>query len=191
MLKAYFSNFVLRFSTSGFTAGWNPAGTRYRNRCSISQILFVLAMQIILNAAENADDGLDLRVGCSMPPMKAFMYNTTVLTSDVEAVWTMMACLDKMVDWSRMSFKTKKSRSLSNKAGKVFLVTFEAAGQQIPTLLEELIKSLGKVYDSSLKDREAIRQTVAFSKEGLLKINRCRLLGKSVYASIQAPMDNC
>jgi hypothetical protein len=178
MLKAYFSDFVLRFSTSGFATDLTRLELGITMGCPISPILLVLAMQIILKAAKNAADGPDYGEGCNMPLLKAFSDDTTVLTTGGEAERTMLARLDEMVEWSRMYFKPKKSRCLSIKAGKVIGVTYEVAGQRIPTVLEESVKSLGRVYDSSLGDRESICQTVAFSKEGLLKINRCRPLSK-------------
>jgi hypothetical protein len=78
-------------------------------------------------------------------------------------------------------FQTKKKKNYLEACQLILLkcarVIFEVAGQTIPTVLGDLVKSIDRVYDSSLTDAEVIRQIVALSKEGLLKINRCRLLG--------------
>jgi hypothetical protein len=98
MLKAYFNDLVLRFPTSRFTTDWTRLEIGIAMGCSISPILFVLAMQIILKAAENAANGPDLWEGCNMPPLKAYRNDTTVLTTGVEAARTILARLDEMVE---------------------------------------------------------------------------------------------
>ncbi|GFO09935.1 reverse transcriptase [Plakobranchus ocellatus] len=54
---------------------------------------------------------------------------------------------------SRMSFKTRKSRSSSIRKGKLDEdVWFKIVSQDIPRISQEPVKSLGRWYDSSLKD---------------------------------------
>ena len=79
----------------------------------------------------------------------------------------------------RMSFKPKKSRSLSVGKGKIdAAATFTVANKQIPTVSEELVKSLGRWYDSSMRDTKRGHETAEHTTEGLLVINRCGLQGK-------------
>src|SRR3984885_8136520 len=77
-----------------------------------------------------------------------------------------------------MSFKPKKSRSLSISKEKTYKVTFMVSDQVIPTVIEEPIKSLGRVYDDSLKDKKAIKETSDMASNGLQIIDRSRLVGK-------------
>jgi hypothetical protein len=63
MLKAYFNNFVLKFSTTGFTTDWTRLELGITMGGSISPIHFVLTMQIILKASENAANGPDIGEG--------------------------------------------------------------------------------------------------------------------------------
>ncbi|GFO24572.1 proline synthase co-transcribed bacterial homolog protein-like protein [Plakobranchus ocellatus] len=49
--------------------------------CTISPILFVMAMEVILKAAEDSAGPANLGGGCSMPPLKAFMDDTTIICS--------------------------------------------------------------------------------------------------------------
>ena len=59
-----------------------------------------------------------------------------------------------------MSFKPTKSRSLVLKKGKVSDRFLFALGETtIPSVTEKPVKSLGKIFDSSLKDSAAIQQT--------------------------------
>ena len=55
---------------------------------------------------------------------------------------------------------------------------FTVANQQIPTLSQEPVKSLGRLYNSPMKDTERGLETVGVATEGLLAINRCCLHGK-------------
>lgn len=59
-----------------------------------------------------------------------------------------------------MSFKPTNSRSMVLKKGKVIdRFRFIIAGTLIPTILEKPVKSLGKVFNSSLKDTTSIQAT--------------------------------
>ncbi|GFN99215.1 polyprotein [Plakobranchus ocellatus] len=63
----------------------------------------------------------------------------------------MLTRLDDLMSWCRMEFQPKKSRSLSIRRGKVDeATTFTVAEQQIPTVSQEPVKSLGRWYDSSM-----------------------------------------
>lgn len=57
-----------------------------------------------------------------------------------------------------MSFKPAKSRSLVLKKGEVTdRFRFSLGAQQIPSVTEKPVKSLGKVFNCSLNDRESIK----------------------------------
>jgi hypothetical protein len=178
MLKSYFTGFHLRFSTAEYTTEWAELEIGIAAGCTVSPILFVMAMQLILKASENAAEGPDLGGGCRMPPLKAFLDDTTVLSPNEGQARLMLKRLDELMVWSRMQFKPKKSRSLSIVRGKVVDTKFDVSGQRIPTVREEPVKSLGRMYNAALKDTAARRQTIEMSKAGLDSINRCRLLGK-------------
>ena len=78
-----------------------------------------------------------------------------------------------------MKFKPKKSRSLSVRKGKIDATTiFTVGNQQTPTVSQEPVKSLGRWYDSSMKDTKRGLETVEHATEGLLHINRCGFQGK-------------
>ena len=86
--------------------------------CTISPILFVMAMGVILEAAEGSAGPANLVGGCYMPPLKAFMDDTTVICLNEDETRRMSECLDSLISWCRMNFKPKKSRSLSVRKGE-------------------------------------------------------------------------
>ena len=50
--------------------------------------------------------------------------------------------------------------------------TFIVAKQQIPTVSQESVESLGRWHDSSMKDTRRGLETAELATEGLLAINR-------------------
>ena len=108
--------------------------------CAISPILFVLAMEIIIRAAEKAGPGVSLRNEEELLPIRALMDDLTHLNPSTEAVETILSKLEQLMDWGRMKFKAKKSRSLvirrgklTNRRGKLTDFHFTLCGEEIPT----------------------------------------------------------
>ena len=179
MLDDYFSGFRMRFSTNSYTTDWINLEIGIAMGCTISPILFVMAMEVILKAAEDSAGPANLGGGCYMPPLKAFIDDTTIICSKEDETRRMLERRDVLMAWCRMKFKPKKSRSLSVRKGKIDATTiFTVASQQIPTVSQEPVKSLGRWYDSSMKDTKRGLETVELATEGLLAINRCGLQGK-------------
>ncbi|GFS24343.1 reverse transcriptase [Elysia marginata] len=79
MLDDYFSGFRMSFSTSDYTTNWINLEMGIVMGCTISQILYVMAMEVILKTAEGSAGPANLGGGCSMPPLKAFMDDTTII----------------------------------------------------------------------------------------------------------------
>ncbi|GFO00759.1 reverse transcriptase [Plakobranchus ocellatus] len=179
MLDDYFSGFRMRFSTNNYTTSWINLEVGIAMGCTIPPILFVMAMEVILKAAEGSAGPANLGGGCSMPPLKAFMDDTTIICSKEDETRRMLTRLDDLMSWCRMEFKPKRSRSLSIRRGKVDeATTFTVAEQQIPTVSQEPVKSLGRWYDSSMKDTRRGAETLELASESLLAINKCGLQGK-------------
>ena len=62
--------------------------------------------------------------------------------------------LNNLLGWCRMAFKPAKSGSLALVRGKIRRdVFFDVVEQRIPTVSEEPVKSLGRVFDESLIDK--------------------------------------
>ncbi|GFR70068.1 reverse transcriptase [Elysia marginata] len=144
ILDYYFSGFRMRFSKN-----WINLEVGTAMGCTIPPILFVMAMEAILKTAEGSAGPANLGGECSMPPLKAFMEDTIIICFKEDETRQMLARLDTLMAWCRMKFKPKKSRSLSIRKGKIEeAVTFTVAEQQIRTVSQEIVKSLGRWYDS-------------------------------------------
>ncbi|GFO17264.1 reverse transcriptase [Plakobranchus ocellatus] len=84
MLHDYLIGFRMRFSTNDYTTNWINLEVGFALGCTISPILFVMAMEVILKAADGRAGPANLGGGCSMPPLKGFMDDTTIICSKEE-----------------------------------------------------------------------------------------------------------
>ena len=79
------------------------------------------------------------------------LMTTLTLTSKIALQGTVVA-----LRWARMKLKPQKSRSLVIEGGKYITEqTFEVAGETIPSIQKEPLKTLGRLYNSSVTDRHA------------------------------------
>ncbi|GFO35031.1 reverse transcriptase [Plakobranchus ocellatus] len=65
-------------------------------------------MEVILRAAEGSASPADLGGVCYMPPVKAFIDDTTILCSKENKTRRMLDRLDALMNWSRMSFQAEE-----------------------------------------------------------------------------------
>ncbi|KAJ3594922.1 hypothetical protein NHX12_004227 [Muraenolepis orangiensis] len=91
--------------------------------------------------------------GQRQPPIRAFMDDLTVMTESVPGCRWILKGLEELVEWARMRFKPAKSSSMVLRKGKVVdKFRFNIADTAIPSISEKPVKSLGKVFDRSLRD---------------------------------------
>ena len=111
--------------------------------------------------------------------IKAFLDDITLVMNQKQAVQRSLDKMNDLLEWCRMSFKPAKSRSLALTWGKIRSdVFFLVAGQRILTVQEEPVKSLGRVFDETLKDRNQETATWKMMKESLDAIGGVFLPGR-------------
>jgi len=174
----YYQEFQMRFTTAAYTTRWVDLEVGIPMGCTISPILFVLAMEVITKAAEIVGPGVTFDDGEELPPIRAFMDDLTLLCPSVEAVTSILTKLEELMDWSRMKFKTKKSRSLTLRKGKLVDYHFLLCGEEIPSIQDQPVKSLGRWYTDELKDTKRAKEISQQVQEGLESIDGCGLSGK-------------
>ena len=136
-------------------------------------------MNMLVKAAEVECRGPLSRSGVRQSPIRAYMDDLTVTTTSVMGGRWLLKGLERNMTWARMYFKPAKSRSLVLKKGKIMeKVRLTVAGETIPTLSEKPIKSLGKTFNSSLKDTAAKQKTIKDLEEWLTKIDKSGLPGR-------------
>ncbi|XP_052271350.1 uncharacterized protein LOC127872054 [Dreissena polymorpha] len=179
IINEYFSNIQLRFAVGEQSTPWIRLEKGIVTGCTISVVLFVMGMNLIINAAKRETKGPKTTSGIYLPSNRGFMDDLTVTTAThVQARWVLRA-LNETVTWARMKFKPKKSRSLVIKKGKVTQrFTLQVQSEDIPSIVDNPIKCLGKWYDASLNDTSSTNRTKNQLQEGLKQIDQTSLPGK-------------
>ena len=179
ILQEYFIGFMMLFSTKMYTTRWVPLEVGIAMGCTISPSLFVLAMQILLKAAGSNIPEAHIGKGVYMPPIKAFMDDTTLIMNRKKVVQNTLDKLNNLLGWCRMAFKPAKSRSLALVRGKIRRdVFFDVAEQRILTVSKETVKSLGRVFDESLTNKNMRGAILQQTIEGLQTIEAAPLQGR-------------
>lgn len=160
LIADYYNNFRMRTTSGAVTPGWHKIEIGIITGCTISVILFSLAMNMLIKSAEPESRGPKTKSPQRQPPIRAFMDDLTVTTETVPGCRWILKSLEKLMEWARMHFKPAKSRSMVLKRGKVDDESrFSVAGITILTITEKPVKSSGKVFDSTLRDAASIQST--------------------------------
>ena len=107
------------------------------------------------------------------------MDDLTVTTkSHVQARWVLSA-LEEVVSWAKMKFKPRKSRYMIIKKGRISeKFQLKVQGENIPSIVDEPIKCLGKWFDDTLTDKNNIENIQRQVKEWLKRTENSGLPGK-------------
>lgn len=178
-IMKYYRGFKMRFTTNKYTTQWQELEVGIPIGCSISPVLFVLAMELLVRGAERYGKGVEFAPNQELPSIRAFMDDLTILTPSFENADAILKRLEELMAWSRMKFKAKKSRCLVMKSGKVEPERhFSLAGEGIPTVSSSPVKSLGRLYTEELTDVGRVKEIKDKLKDGLGRINKTMLPGK-------------
>ena len=179
LVKDYYRGIKLRFAVGDKTTAWQSLEKGIVTGCTISVVLFVMGMNLIINAAKRDTRGPKAASGIYLPPVKGFMDDLTLTAkTHIQARW-MLSALEEAATWSRMRFKPRKSRALVIRKGqptKKFNLTVQ--GEDIPSIMDSPIKCLGKWYDATLQDGNNIKRIKNQLTEGLKQIDKSGLPGK-------------
>ena len=141
-------------------------------------VLFSAAMNLLVKSAEKMSRGPVMQSGISQPPTRSFMDDMTITAKSVlEGKW-MLQDLKELIDWARMKFKPSKSRSLILQKGKIQNRKIRIGEEEIPTIREKPVKSLGKWFRDSLNDREGINEMLSQAERWMESIDKSGLPGK-------------
>ncbi|KAJ3609088.1 hypothetical protein NHX12_023615 [Muraenolepis orangiensis] len=155
-------------------------GDRYHHRVYyLCDIVLPIAMNMLTKSAEPECRGPRTNSGQRQPPIRAFMDDLTVMTESVPGCRWILKGLEELVEWARMRFKPAKSRSMVLRKGKVVdKFRFNIADTAIPSISEKSVKSLGKVFDCSLRDTTSIQSTCTELDGWLKSVDKSGLPGK-------------
>ena len=112
IILKYYDGFKMRFTMGQFTTSYQALEVGIPMGCTISPILFVMAMEILTKAAQNVCKGVEIAPGMELPPLRAFMDDLTLLNPSTVESQKGFDKLEELTDWCRIKFKPKISRAL-------------------------------------------------------------------------------
>ena len=120
-----------------------------------------------------------MKTGVRETPIRAYMDDLTVTTTSVMGSRWILRSLEKLIAWARVKFKPAKSRLFVMKKRRTAdKFRFSIAGTMIPTLSECPVKSLGKIFDTTLRDTNAVRAAVGDLELWLTRVDKSGLPGR-------------
>ncbi|KAJ8339212.1 hypothetical protein SKAU_G00359980 [Synaphobranchus kaupii] len=179
MVMSYFQDLHMCFTLQKFTTNWQQLEVGIAMGCSISPILFVAAFKVILIGARQVVGGVRMSAGRRLPPQRSYMDDITCLLRTTPCMSRLLKRLDELISWARMKFKPCKSRSLSLRKGVWNdRAIFTISGENIPLIVDQPIRRLGRQYTSSLSDKEMGKAILQQLSAGLSRIDASQLPGK-------------
>ena len=153
----YYDGLWSRSTTSSATSHWFRYELGIFAGCTISVILFIAAFNIIIEfVAADKLSRYRLANGNLLPLLRAFMDDLSVMTTSVPDGITACSRVDIVLDWARMKAKAVKSRSCVIKSGRsLHIEPFSVNKEPIPSIQRNPVKTLGRIYDGNLSDRQA------------------------------------
>ena len=106
------------------------------------------------------------------------MHDLTLLCPSTEAVMNILTKPEELMEWSRIKFETKKSRSLVLRKGKPANIHLMLCGEEIPSVQHQPVRSLVRWYTDELRDTKRVNEIAKQVTEGLEPIEKCGLPGK-------------
>ena len=177
MVENYYNNARIRFATRNFTTEWQRVEKGIITGCTLSVVLFSLAMTWIVMSVKKETKG---------PKMSGnLQVNSRLLMDDITTTTETMVqtsyLLDKLIPklhWAGLYEKVEKCRALVIIKGEVSAKNIKINGKPIQSIQEAPVRFLGKWYNASLNERDQIEGIVKGVKADLKKVERCRLPGR-------------
>lgn len=178
LVKSYFQDLQFCFTTTEFTTTWQCLEVGIMAGCTVSPLAFTMAMEVIIRASKWVVSGQRLNPSARLPPLRAYMDDITTLTTTVPCTRRLLRKLQENISWARMRIKPSKSRSISIVKGVLSDLKFFIGEEPIPTVSERPVKSLGRWFDASLRDKEQVAQLQRDIHDGVQAIENTELPGK-------------
>lgn len=106
--RDYYGEIKIRFTVGDFTTAWQELEKGIVTGCTTSPILFVIGKSLMMTAAERETRGPRTKSRTYQPPIRGFVDDLTVTTTNhVHARWV-ISSLEETVTWERMKFKPRK-----------------------------------------------------------------------------------
>ena len=139
LISTYFKRTYVRVSNNKYSTNWQKLNIGIMMGCVISQLLFVLVMEMILRSADVNTNQI------TGPSMKPFMDVVTLIAESRSHMEQLVTRLQELFKWAAMKIKSSKCQSLSLLKGNCKEIKFSVDENEIPPIHEKSVKNLGRV----------------------------------------------
>ena len=178
LVESYYADMNIRFTTKEFTTEWQKVEKGIITGCTLSVILFALAMTMLVMSAKEETKGPKTLSGQRQVNASLFMDDIATRTENLVQTKYLLDKLVCNLKWAGLSIKPEKSRSLVIIRGKVSNKTPSIEGVPITSITEKPVKYLGKLYNKTLNEQEQAEEVLVDLKQGLKKMEKIRIPGR-------------
>ena len=178
LVESYYSDARIRFATKNFNTKWQRVEKGIITGCTLSVVLFSLAMTWIVMSVKKETKGPRLASGNVQVNSRLFMDDITTTTETIVQTSYLLEKMVKKLNWAGLYEKVPKCRALVIIKGKVSSRKIEINGKAIQSIQDEPVKYVGKWYNASLNEKQQIEGIVKGVKMDLKKVEKCRLPGR-------------
>ena len=178
LVESYYSNIQIRFTTKAFTTEWQKLEKGIITGCTLSVILFSLAMTMLVASAKKETKGPKTDSGQQQENARLFMDDIATTTENLVQTKYLLQNIARKLEWGGLEVRPEKCRSLVLIKGEISKRTPEINGRVISSVADKPVKYLGKTYNKQLNDKEQTEETLKELRNTLKKLDRCRVPGK-------------
>ena len=177
IVRSYYGKVEIRFTTKDFTTIWQQVEKGIVTGCTLSVILFALAMTMLLSSTKRETRG-PVVAGQLQENARLYMDDVNTTTSTVIQSRYLLREISRFFSWARLTVKTEKCRVLVLEKGILKETSVFWNHEEITSIKKKPIKYLGKEYDHTLSESKQREQTVTTLTNGLKKIEKTFIAGK-------------
>ena len=178
LVESYYSDVAIRFTTMNFTTEWQKVEQGIITGCTLSVILFALAMTLLVASCKKETKGPKTETGQRQENSRLFMDDIATTTETLVQTKHLLENMSGKLDGAGLSLRLDKCRSLVIVKGEVSNKKPYIKGTPIVSVSDAPVKYLGKTYTQSLSDREQAEDTLEELQRSLKKLERCQVPGR-------------
>ena len=178
LVESYYSDVKIRFTTKEYTTEWQPVEKGIITGCTMSVVLFSLAMTMLVVAVDKETKGPKTSSGQLQKNSRLFMDDIASTTLNLVCATYLLVKLFRIFKWAGLEGRPEKCRSLVIIKGEVSKKTPTIDGKAITSITEKPVKHLGKEYNKSMNEKDQIEEVMKECKMSLKKIERCKVPGQ-------------
>ena len=181
LVESYYNNMKMRFTTASFTTYWQRVEKGIITGCTLSVVLFSLAMTWLITSVQRETKGPKMLSGQKQVNSRLFMDDIATATETLVQSRYLHNKISAVLDWAGLVVKPEKCRSLVIIKGRISEKTLNINGKPITSIKEKPVKYLdylGKLYTAAMNENDQIDSAVEAVKEDLKKVGKCKLPGR-------------